>query len=351
MTKMPSAGSKDSVLVAVSIGPSFNYTSHKKDAIAGYSLFQVIDNAVSTAEHTFFNGQPAYLLDKTTQPTCMGDEAGIGGGVRSGTVGGEVKPTSGSSTIFIEGKALIREGDTCTMNNGNVQGVYVTVNASWVYEKLAALKKEEPVLFAGPTAGPGGQIEHYQPKAVRRDMTSGELRTAKSVFGEAINFGENGKGNGVGVYNGKWKPFQPDNRAMAPNGNIYFPGTSYEEDFSNLGSKKLSDEDRRTFIHEMTHVWQHQHGKAVKTRGAALGVLAAVGDPYIYKLYIPGDQTNLKDLSDYGLEQQAAIVGDYYALREGLNLEPYATNSKPPRLQDYEAVIGDNFKKPSPKVW
>lgn len=150
---MPSAGSKDSVLVAVSIGPSFNYTSHKKDAVAGYSLFQVIDNAVSTAEHTSFNGQPAYLLDKTTQPTCMGDEAGIGGGVKSGTVGGEVKPTSGSSTIFIEGKALIREGDTCTMNNGNVQGVYVTVDASWVYDKLASLKKEEAVLFAGPGGG------------------------------------------------------------------------------------------------------------------------------------------------------------------------------------------------------
>lgn len=156
MTKIPSAGSKDTVLVAISIGPSFNYTSHKKDTVAGYSLFQVIDNAVATAEHTFFNGQPAYLLDKTTQPTCMGDEAGIGGGVKSGTVGGEVKPTSGSSTIFIEGKALVREGDTCTMNNGNVKGMYVTVDASWVYEKLAALKKEEAVLYAGPTAGSGG---------------------------------------------------------------------------------------------------------------------------------------------------------------------------------------------------
>lgn len=342
---MPSAGSKDSVLVAVSIGPSFNYTSHKKDAVAGYSLFQVIDNAVSTAEHTFFNGQPAYLIDKTTQPTCMGDEAGIGGGVKSGTVGGEVKPTSGSSTIFIEGKALIREGDTCTMNNGNVQGVYVTVDASWVYDKLASLKKEEPVLFAGP----GDQIEQYQPKPVRRDMTSGEIRMAKSVFGDAINFGGKGERNGVGIYDGKWKPFQPDNRAMAPNGNIYFPGTSYEEDFS--GSKSVSDRDRRTFIHEMTHVWQHQNGKAVKTRGAALGVLAVAGDPYAYKLYTSGDDTNFKDLSDYGLEQQAAIVGDYYALRENLDLEPDATNIDKLTPQDYEAVIGDNFKRSSSKVW
>ncbi|WP_348550018.1 DUF4150 domain-containing protein (plasmid) [Psychrobacter sp. KFRI-CH2-11] len=137
MSKTPRAGSKATVLMAISNGPSFNYTSHKKDAIAGYTLYSFIDNAEATAEHTFFNGQPAYLLDQTTQPKCFGDAAGRGGGVKSGTIGGEVKPTSGSSTIFIEGKALIREGDTCTMNNGNVKGKYVTVDASEAYDIMA----------------------------------------------------------------------------------------------------------------------------------------------------------------------------------------------------------------------
>ncbi|WP_367105211.1 PAAR domain-containing protein [uncultured Psychrobacter sp.] len=218
-------------------------------------------------------------------------------------------------------------------------------------EPLVFPKSDPDALFASLKAGPGNQIEQYQPQPIRRDLTSGEIRMAESVFGDAINFGGKGEGNGVGIYDGKWKPFQPDNRAMAPNGHIYFPGTSYKEDFSNLGSKALSNADRRTFIHEMTHVWQHQHGKAVKTRGAALGVLSSVGNPYIYKLYISGDKTNLRDLSDYGLEQQAAIVGDYYAIHENLGLTPYYTNSKPPSLQDYEAVIGDNFKRSSPKVW
>ena len=97
---------------------------------AGFTLIQVIENAVDKVEHTTFNGQPAYVLDQTTQPTCIGDEAGIGGGVRSGTVGGEVKPTSGSRSIFIGGKALVREGDTCTMNNENAEGIYVSVDAS-----------------------------------------------------------------------------------------------------------------------------------------------------------------------------------------------------------------------------
>ncbi len=156
---MPSAGSKDTVLMAISNGPSFNYTSHKKDAIAGYTLYAFIDNAEATAEHTFFNGQPAYLLDQTTQPKCFGDAAGIGGGVKSGTIGGEVKPISGSSTIFIEGKALVREGDACTMNNGNVKGMYVTVDAAQAEQIMAQWtdqSTEQALADGGLWVGPGG---------------------------------------------------------------------------------------------------------------------------------------------------------------------------------------------------
>lgn len=120
-------GSQQGQIIAISKAPSFNYTSHKKDSTAGYTLVQVIDNAVDTAKQTTFNGVPAYLLAQTTQPTCKGDESGVGGGVKSGTVGKEVKPTSASSTIFVEGKALVREGDTCTMNNGNTTGKYILV--------------------------------------------------------------------------------------------------------------------------------------------------------------------------------------------------------------------------------
>lgn len=263
---------------------------------------------------------------------------------------------TGDSTFIVDGAPIARGGDVTSCG-----AKLIAVQQSFCESdfEVGGIEQPAPLIFPksdpealfASLAGPGDQIEKYQPKPVRRDLTSGEIRMAESVFGNAINFGEKGEGNGVGIYDGKWKPFQPDNRAMAPNGNIYFPGTSYEEDFSNFGSKSLSDRDRRTYIHEMTHIWQHQHGKAVKTRGAALGVLAVAGDPYIYKLYTSGDDTNFKDLSDYGLEQQAAIVGDYYALRENLDLIPNSTNIDKLTPQDYEAVIGDNFKKPSPKVW
>lgn len=118
-------GSKQSQLTAISKGPSIYWSSHKKNSTIGLVVYQTMDNAINTANHTTFNGQPAYLLAKTTQPTCQGDATGRGGGVRSGTIGKEVKPTGGSSTIFVEGKALVRQGDTCTMNNGNTTGSYV----------------------------------------------------------------------------------------------------------------------------------------------------------------------------------------------------------------------------------
>ena len=263
---------------------------------------------------------------------------------------------TGDPSFMVDGAPIARAGDVTSCG-----AKLIAVQQSFCESDFEVMGVEQPAPLVFPKsdpdalfaslAGPGDQIEQYQPKPVRRDMTSGELRIAKSIFGDAINFGEKGEGNGVGIYDGKWKPFQPDNRAMAPNGNIYLPGTAYKEDFSNLGSKRLINEDRRTFIHEMTHVWQYQHGKAVKTRGLALGVLAVAGNPYAYKLYTSGDDTNFKDLSDYGLEQQAAIIGDYYSIREDLGLEPDATNIDKLTLQDYEAVIGDNFKIPSPRVW
>jgi len=49
----------------------------------------------------------------------------------------------------------------------------------------------------------------------------------------------------------------------------------------------------------MMHVWQHQKGMMVRTRG-----LFSWAVNYYYDL-------NGKKLSDYGMEQQASIVSDY----------------------------------------
>lgn len=49
---------------------------------------------------------------------------------------------------------------------------------------------------------------------------------------------------------------------MIPNGEIYFPTGIFQTDFASAGIDKIS-----LFMHEMVHVWQHQMGMWIKTRG------------------------------------------------------------------------------------
>ena len=121
------SGSQQNQLMAISKTPSFNYTSHKKDSVAGYNLYQMLDNAEDTISNSTMNGFTVYVMGQTIQPTCMGDEAGVGGGVKSGTVGKEVRATSGAPSILYCGYLAIRADDTCTMNNENVEGKYISL--------------------------------------------------------------------------------------------------------------------------------------------------------------------------------------------------------------------------------
>ena len=121
-----------------------------------------------------------------------------------------------------------------------------------------------------------------------RGMTSGEIALARSVFGDAIDYGR------VRLFKRKWWPFQPRNSAMAPMGDIYFhpEGGAWSDDFAkeSLGRQGF-------FIHELTHVWQAQ----AKGRFYLL-LMRHPFCRYAYELE-PG-----KPFDRYGLEQQAEIV-------------------------------------------
>ncbi len=82
-----------------------------------------------------------------------------------------------------------------------------------------------------------------------RPLTPGEVELARSMFGDAIDYGR------VRLVRAKWWPFQPKGIVMAPTGNIHFhpDGRLWSEDFSR---ERLSLQG--LFIHEMTHVWQSQ---------------------------------------------------------------------------------------------
>jgi len=73
----------------------------------------------------------------------------------------------------------------------------------------------------------------------------------------------------------------------------------YREDFS---ANSAFVEDKYVFIHELGHVWQHQHGQWVRMRGAF-----SWAAEYTYRL-------DKDKLTDYSLEQQASILADYWLL-------------------------------------
>ena len=133
-----------------------------------------------------------------------------------------------------------------------------------------------------------------------RRLSEGELRLARSLFGEAIDYGL------VRVRRRKFFPFQPRNILMAPCGHIHVHPASniWSEDYSAepIGLQAL-------FLHELTHVWQAQQ------RGRFY--LVMMRHPlcrydYAVRAGWPFER--------YGLEQQAEIVRHIFLLRNGVKV-------------------------------
>jgi hypothetical protein len=132
-----------------------------------------------------------------------------------------------------------------------------------------------------------------------RRLTSGEIALAASVFGDAIDY------DPVRINARKWWPFQPRRTVMAPDGQIWChpAGDQYCDDFcaQDIGAQGL-------FIHEMTHVWQHQQGVFLPLRR----------HPFCHYRYTlkPG-----KPFARYGIEQQAEIVRHRFLHRLGHHIQ------------------------------
>jgi hypothetical protein len=144
-----------------------------------------------------------------------------------------------------------------------------------------------------------------------RSLSEGEIALASSVFGGAIDYGR------VRINKRKWWFLQPRRVAMAPDGELWFhpDGGLYCDDFSCRGPG-----DQGLFVHEMTHVWQHQRGV----------YLPLARHPFCRYGYVlkPG-----QPFRRYGLEQQAEIVRHAFLLREG-----HPVPGAPPR-EAYDSLL------------
>lgn len=144
----------------------------------------------------------------------------------------------------------------------------------------------------------------HKSKRIIRPLTEGEINLAKRVFKSQIDYEQ------VKIHQGAYLRFglQKAQIAMAPNGHIYFPKTSYLPDFS-----KGTLSQQAWFIHEMTHVWQYQRGVSVILHGLWLALLGGyLGKKRAYFYYLPKNLD--KKLVDFNIEQQACIMADFFLL-------------------------------------
>lgn len=141
-----------------------------------------------------------------------------------------------------------------------------------------------------------------------RSLSDGEIALARSVFGEAIDYGR------VRMNHRKWWPFQLRGTAMAPMGHIYFHpvGGGWSDDFSLEPLRRQA-----FFIHEMTHVWQAQTGGRF--------YLLLMRHPFCRYAY---DLKPGKPFGHYGLEQQAELVASRFLAMRGFA----AANAPPEEL-------------------
>lgn len=147
--------------------------------------------------------------------------------------------------------------------------------------------------------------------ATARPLTAAERKLVGSMFGRAIDY------DAVTLHRRKWFAFQPVNTLMAPTGGIWFhpKGPYWREDFGTAPLKLQA-----LFLHEMTHVWQHQSGVFLPLRRHPFC-------RYHYSLK-PG-----WPLKRYGIEQQAEIVRHVFLLRQG------ETVAGAPPLESFEAIL------------
>jgi hypothetical protein len=130
-----------------------------------------------------------------------------------------------------------------------------------------------------------------------RPLTAGEIAMLEPIFKDSVDY------RAVRVINNTF-PFQPANVYMTPRGHVYAPGDLWQDDFSQ------AQHHRAVFVHEMTHVWQFSNGMDLIGQGV-VEFTKHRGD---YEKAYPYELDAARDLTEYGMEQQASIVEDYFVI-------------------------------------
>lgn len=114
---MPTGARKDSTFKAVSLLPDVCKTPMGPNMVpVPYPIIGDLDDSIEVARTVRFNGDPVFLLIDSVVTTVTGNEAGTGGGMKSGVNKDKVRATTGARTVRVEKRYVVRHGDECEMN-------------------------------------------------------------------------------------------------------------------------------------------------------------------------------------------------------------------------------------------
>ncbi len=114
---MPIGARKDSTFYAVTTSPDVCLTPMGPGMVPiPYMLYADLKPSSKCTPSVRFNKKLTYVFDHSLAPDVKGDEAGTGGGVKSGVNKGKVWACEASTNVYAEGRRIVRHGDRCWMN-------------------------------------------------------------------------------------------------------------------------------------------------------------------------------------------------------------------------------------------
>jgi hypothetical protein len=133
-----------------------------------------------------------------------------------------------------------------------------------------------------------------------RALTTGERHLLASIFRDAIDY------DAIRIVRGHAFALQDDATYVTLGDRIYVPAPLYHADYA-----RMTATAQAVLVHEVTHVWQRASGMHV----AAQAIAAFIRHGGRYDRTYPYRLSPGRDLLDYGIEQQASILADYFLAR------------------------------------
>lgn len=108
---------KDSAYVLISIAPDVCLTPIGSSVVPiPYPITHRMNQSEQCSKDVFINGEAAFLHELSFVDKVQGDAPGTRGGVVTGVNGKVSHSLNHSSTVFINGKPMVRTGDRVQMN-------------------------------------------------------------------------------------------------------------------------------------------------------------------------------------------------------------------------------------------